>query len=521
MTYDAVIIGSGINGLAAAVHLAIKGWRVAVVERNAVPGGAVRTAEVTLPGFRHDLYATNLDAFMGSAFFARHDALLRKHGFAVVTSEHAFASAFEDGSWLGIDTNGEATAKRLGEENAADERRWRELAAAFPTAAPHLFALLAAPVPSWRAANVVWRAWREQGTAFLGEMADLFVASSRDWLDRRFESPKLKAMMAAWGTHLDCAPDTAGGALFPYIECFAQHANGLPMGKGGIDTVTKAMTGALEAHGGTLLTNAAATSVIVADGRATGVRLADGSALTARRAVIANVHPRHLYKSLVAGDVRDSRAERAANLRPGAGSMMIHLALNDQPDWRDPALKAFAYVHLAPSLSAMSRAYAEWAEGLLPAEPLVVVSQPTAVDPTRAPDGKHVLWVMARPLPAAIAGDAGGTIAARDWPSVKEPCAERVLDTIERYAPGLRGKILRRSVHSPADLERSNPNLIGGDTNAGSYHLDQSFVLRPAFGLTRYATPIKSLYNVGASIWPGSGTGAGSGYLCARMLAGQ
>ena len=128
---------------------------------------------------------------------------------------------------------------------------------------------------------------------------------------------------------------------------------------------------------------------------------------------------------------------------------------------------------------------------------------------------------MVRTLPARIAGDAGGTIDGDDWSSVKEPYAERVVDTIERYAPGLREKILGRCVLSPVDIESDNPNLVGGDQNAGSYHLDQTLLFRPAFGLTRFATPVRGLYMAGASVWPGAGTGAGPGLLCAKMLAGN
>jgi len=208
-------------------------------------------------------------------------------------------------------------------------------------------------------------------------------------------------------------------------------------------------------------------------------------------------------------------------LRPGPGTMMIHLALSGLPDWTaGDELKSFAYVHLAPSLAAMARTYAQAIDGLLPAEPVLVVGQPTAIDPGRAPAGKHILWVQVRVLPFAIAGDAAGTIAARDWDQAKEPYAERVLDLIERYAPGLRGKILGRATLSPLDLERDNPCLVGGDSLSGSHHLDQYFLFRPARGWSRYRTPVPGLYMVGAATWPGAGTGAGSGFMLGKMLAG-
>jgi phytoene dehydrogenase-like protein len=168
----------------------------------------------------------------------------------------------------------------------------------------------------------------------------------------------------------------------------------------------------------------------------------------------------------------------------------------------------------------MTRVYAEASAGLLPAEPALVVGQPTAVDPSRAPTGKHVLWVQVRVLPAEIRGDGAATIAARSWDEAREPYADRVINILESYAPGLRGRVLGRAVFSPLDLERENPNLIGGDNLSGSHHLDQNFFLRPVPGWSRYRTPVRNLYLCGASTWPGAGTGAGSGFMVAKMLAG-
>src|SRR5690606_32355233 len=190
------------------------------------------------------------------------------------------------------------------------------------------------------------------------------------------------------------------------------------------------------------------------------------------------------------------------------------------PDWKSCALlQRYADVHGAPDLAMMSRVYAEAAAGLLPAEPVLVVGQPSALDPSRAPEGRHVLWVQVRVLPAQIKGDALNQIEGRDWDSCGQAYAERVLDLIEQYAPGIRGKILASHVMTPADLERENASLIGGDSLGGSHHLDQNFVFRPVAGYSRYRTPVKSLYLCGASTWPGAGTGAGSGFMLANMLA--
>ncbi|MDB5525080.1 MAG: dehydrogenase [Rhizobium sp.] len=520
MKYDAVIIGAGHNGLAAAVELAKNGWSVAVAEASAEAGGAVKTREATLPGFRHDLCAMNLSMFAGSAFFNSNKDELVAHGLGFVPAVHCFASVFRDHSYLGVSTDIEKTVAGIAALSPGDARAWREMVAEFGSDAPYIFGLLGSPMPSFAAAKLVWKAWRQKGTGWLYETAKLLLASPRDFLDSRFENPKLKAMMAAWGLHLDFAPEVAGGALFPYLESMANQSFGMVIGQGGADTIINAMTALLKTRGGDLLLGTAVEKIELENGRASGVRLADGRVLTANRAVISNAHPKLIFGKLLGRD--PSRAGFDAKLekfRAGPGTMMIHLALDGLPDWRaGEALKHFAYVHIAPDMEMMSKAYAEAVGGLLPVEPALVVGQPTALDPSRAPDGKHVLWVQVRVLPAEIRGDAKGEIEGRTWDGIKDAYAERVLDILDIHAPGIRSQILGRSIFSPIDLERENPNLIGGDNLSGSHHLDQNFLFRPVAGYSRYKTPVKGLYLCGASTWPGAGTGAGSGFMLAQML---
>lgn len=519
MSYDALVIGAGINGLAAALHLTSRGWKVLVVERNQVAGGAVKTAEVTLPGFRHDIYAMNLSLFAGSPFFAAHKDRLLAQGLEFVGADHCFASAFPDGTWLGVTQDLEVTARNIAAINPADAQRWRDMVAAFGKGAPHIFALLASPMPSWQALGAIYSAWRARGTAWLADTARLLVASPREWLDENFSSERLKAMMAIWGLHLDFAPDCAGGALFPYLESMANQSFGMALGRGGADTIVKALVGAIKAGGGEVRLAAPAQSITIESGIARGVVLANGERIDARRAVIANLNPRVLFEKLVPSP--PAAAQRLIRLRPGPATMMIHLALTDLPQWSAGAdLRQFSYVHLAPSLAAMAKTYTEALDGLLPSEPGLVVGQPTAIDGSRAPAGRHVLWVQVRVLPSRIRGDAAGGISGKTWEAVKDAYADRVIALIERYAPGLSKNILGRAVLSPDDLERDNLNLVGGDSLGGSHHLDQNFLFRPAFGWSRYRTPVAHLYMVGASTWPGAGTGAGSGFMLAKSLAG-
>jgi phytoene dehydrogenase-like protein len=480
--YDAVVIGAGHNGLAAGAILARAGWKVLMLESQAEPGGAVRTAEVTLPGFRHDLYATNLNGFAASAFRRDFHDELEAHGLAFAHATKAYCSVFPDGDALGVSMSLEETFGALRRLSAHDAQAWRALTERFERVGPLLRSLLRQPMPSWALARAL-------------HLAPLALQSQRGFVARHFEHPKVQALWAAWGMHLDFAPEIAGGGLFGFIQCMSSQANGLHFGKGGAASMIGAMAGVFRAHGGELRCSSPATEIIVENGTASGVA-AGGERIGARRAVIANLAPAPLAKLV--------RIERLRHFRHGPGTMMIHLALADLPDWRAPGARQFAYVHIAPSLQAMSKAYREALRGVLPEEPVLVVAQPTLADPSRAPHGRHVLSIQVRVVPQAMD---------------KEAYADRIIELVVRYAPGLRSRILGRCVLSPADLERANPNLVGGDSLGGSHHLDQQYFLRPFLGWSRYRTPVERLYLCGASTWPGAGTGAGSGWLLGRMLA--
>lgn len=515
---DAVIVGSGINSLACAMVLQSRGWRVLICEQASEVGGAVKSGAYTVEGFTHDWAAMNLSLFAGSPFFQQFQEDLMAAGLGFAPAEKCFATAFPDDTWLGITNDAERNLREISAFASNDSKAWGDLTDQFPGRAEHIFALLGTPFRARSVLKILWRLWRKEGTAGAFDLLRFLLSAPRSWLEETFESPKVRATLAAWGMHLDFAPDIAGGAVFPYLEAMANQSFGMVIGQGGADTVTKAMVKCIEAGGGRILTNAAVTEVLIEAGKAQGVRLADGSMHHASRAVIANVAPRHLA-AMIGAEAPDYRT-RLDKFRHAPGTMMIHLAMDDLPDWRAGAeLRSFAYVHLADGLDQMARTYAQAQAGQLPEEPVVVVGQPTAIDPSRAPEGKHVLWLQVRMVPGEISGDAAGQIDARDWAGAAEPMAERALDILERYAPGTRTKIIARKVVTPEMLEADNPNLVGGDQVCGSHHLSQHFLFRPMFGRSDGTTPIEGLFHTGAAVWPGAGTGAGAGFLLGKKLA--
>lgn len=520
--YDAIIVGAGVNSLACAVHLGAKGWRVGVFEQAGTAGGAVKTMELTEPGFRHDWAAMNLSLFAGSGFFKAHGEALVGHGLEFAPASHCFASVFDDGKWMGVSTGPGETRARIAAYSEADAQAWDRLCSDFPGTAEYVFGLLGNSMQMHTQGKLLVKALFKKGFSWTAGLMRLLVSSPRKWLSETFESEHVRATMAAWGMHLDFAPDMAGGAVFPYLEAMANQNFGMVIGKGGADTVTRALVAQIEAAGGEVHCGKPVAKVIREGSKATGVELGDGTRISASKAVIANVAPQGLMKLLQGGSGDTKFDTKMTKFVHAPGTMMIHLALDGLPEWSaSEELQSFAYVHIAPSLDQMARTYQQAVAGLLPDEPVLVVGQPTTVDPGRAPEGKHVLWVQVRMVPGEIKGDAAGQISETDWAAVKEIYAERALDMIERHAPGLRAKIINRAVISPLDLEADNPNLVGGDQVAGSHHLSQNFLFRPALGHATGKTPVDGLHLTGASVWPGAGTGAGAGYMLAQKLGGK
>jgi phytoene dehydrogenase-like protein len=513
--YDAVVIGAGHNGLVAAVTLAEAGYRVLVLEAAPEPGGALRSAELTRPGYVHDVFATNVNLFLGSAFYASHAGALERHGFAPATSARPYASAFPDGTALGVTTDRDETLEELERVSPRDAAGWRELDALFEQLSPVLLRAYAARTPSWELARVGLEALTRARASGMVTLGRLLLSSARELLDEYLETDKAKALIAPWGLHLDFGPDVAGGAVFPFLEAFADQRGGMAVAKGGASTLVRALVALLHEHGGELRTSTRVTRIAVLDGRAVGVELDTAERIAAARAVVASVTPTALAGDLLSeADLSGSARRALGAYRYGPGTMMLHLSLSAPVPWAaGERLASFAYVHLAPYVDDLARAYADALAGRLPAEPLLVVGQTSVVDPTRVPDGGQILWVQVRPLPAAAPTRRRG-----GWADAAPRYAERVMQKLERYAPGIGEIVTEMAVLSPADLERADANLVGGDSVSGSMHLRQNFLLRPAWGMSGYRTPVRDLWLIGASTWPGGGLNAVSGYQAAQRI---
>ncbi|MDZ5782389.1 phytoene desaturase family protein [Marinococcus luteus] len=519
MKYDIVVIGAGHNGLAAAIQLAKQGKQVLVLEKEPRPGGAAKSGEVAAPGFIHDLFSMNISLFLKSRFYKENQHELAANGFKPVYSSHPYASVFPDGKALTIDTDPEMTHQSLSSYSTADADAWKEFDALYDQVAPYLYKLMQRELPSLRAGLIVFRALLDLKIKTALKVSSQLAKSPRQFVDSWFENDKVKSLVVPWGYQMDYAPDISGGAAFPLIEAIGHYREGIPFALGGIQTMIQAMVTMLEARGGELQTNTWVNEVHVEDGEAQGVFLNDGTYIEAGD-VIATATPTQIADHLIDAKYLPASFEsKAQNYQYGPKTMMIHLALNEPLRWTaGEDIAQSAYVHVAPYVEDVARTHTQALNDVLPDSPLLIVGQPSAVDVSRAPEGKAAVWIMVRSLPAHPKYDALNEIEPGPWSSIKEQYADRVIDKLAEYAPDMKNTIEGRHVFSPEDLPKEDPNLVEGDHMAGSHQLFQHFLFRPIVGYSRYQTPIRHFYMIGASTWPGGGLNAGSGYLLAEKL---
>jgi phytoene dehydrogenase-like protein len=516
----AVVIGSGHNGLVAAAYLARAGWGVEVLERNAEPGGAVATEELTEPGFRHDTFSSWHPLFHTSGAWAELGDELRARGLEYVNAEDVVTAS--------VTAEGAVVAHRDAERTlegapAADRDAYLEdvgsLGEQMDVIGELLGTRLASPHAARLATTLARRLGVRDGLAFGARLA----SSARGWLESRFAGREAGDLLAPWVLHTGLTPDDAGGGFQLVALTGALHEIGMPVVRGGSDNFVKAFVRLIEDHGGTVRTAAEVDRIVVRGGRAAGVVVGDEEIL-AERAVISNTTPTQLYLRLLpTGAVPARVVAEAARFRfADRAGTQIHLALSEPPRWRGEARLAEApVVHVTGGLNAVSLACAQARVGLLPAEPTIVCGQPTALDPSRAPEGAAIIWIQLQEVPYRPVGDAAGEIEVTDagWTEELERAyADRIVAHLARHIENLPDAVVGRAILSPTTLERRNPNFVRGDIYAGAAQLDQSYLWRPLPSYGSHAAPVDGLYECGASTYPGPGLNAASGRIVAMEL---
>ena len=525
--FDYIIVGSGINALVAAAMLGKKGRKVLVLERNPAIGGCLRTEEITAPGYVHDVMATTMVLFLTSPAYGAIGKDLEARGLEFCHSPLPTGVLRPDGAHLLFAMDRQRNIAAFEAKSAGDGKAFDREMAAFGANAGFVFALLGGSLWSTTTLKTVAReAWRRglRGmAAWFGEA----LAPARSYLEITYGSEDIHALWAPWALHCGLGPESSYSAEMVKVIGFAVELAGCPIVKGGARNLLAAFEKLIRDQGGEIRTGADVDRLVAGSGnRAEGVVLADGSRIAARSGVIASVTPNQLYGRLMRdwpAKLPQEVEDGVKRYRYGKGNMQIHYALKAPPRWKDGEdLGKVALLHLTPGLDGVSRSANEAERGLLPAVPTICVGQPTALDPSRAPEGGAILWLQLPDTPRFIKGDASGALACpadgRWTEALREAFADRIEAILASHIEGFAENVVARKSYSPADLETMNVNLVGGDPYGGFCGLDQFFIWRPFKSTVNHRTHVPGLYHIGASTHPGPGLAGGSGFLLASSL---
>lgn len=463
-SHTAAVVGSGPNGLAAAVVLARAGVRTTVYERAATIGGGARTAELTLPGFWHDLGSAVHPLAVASGFFRRFELQKR---IELVTPEISYGHPLDARPAAIAYRDLDHTAESLGVDGDA----WRRLLGPLVDRAHRVAQFTGSPLlrvpPHPLTAALFGLRALEQGTA----------AWNLRWRDT--SAPALLAGVAAHSVRPMPSLSTSGTAL---ALATAAHAGGWPIPLGGSQAIIDALADDLRAHGGTI---------------ETGVEITDLAELGSVDATMLDITPRALVR--LAGESLPTGFRRTMlAYRHGDGVAKVDFALSGPVPWADAALRDAPTLHLGGTRDRIAAAEAAVARGEHAADPYVLVSQPSVLDPGRAPAGQHVLWTYTH-VPH------GSTVDQ----------TEAIIRQIERWAPGFRDVILASSSATAMDIQRQNPNYVGGDIATGAATLWQ-LAARPRLALDPWSTPLPGVYLCSSATPPGPGVHGLAGAYAAR-----
>jgi len=467
---DAVVVGGGPNGLAAAVALARAGRSVRLIEAEPTVGGGCRSAELTLPGFVHDICSAVHPIGRSSPFFAQ--LPLETHGLRWIQPDVPLAHPLDDGTGLLLRDLG-ATAERLG----PDAQAYASLIGPVARGWDAVMGELAGPlrIPS------------SMRTALIGARFGWHALRSITGLAGRFRTPAARALLAGCGAHSMLGLTEPMSGAFGLIFLAAGHAVGWPIAAGGSQRITDALAGYLVELGGEIVTGSPIGSL---------------DQLPPHRVALLDITPRQVL-ALAEVALRGHRGgERYVGqlrrFRYGPGTFKLDIALDGPIPWRDPEVLRAATVHVGGTLEEIVAAEAAVVAGRIPERPFVLLAQASLFDPTRAPPGRHTAWAYCH-VPS------GSTVDMSD----------RIIAQVERFAPGFRDRILAVSRRDPAGFERYNANCIGGDIGGGRPDLGQFFT-RPVWRLDPYRTPDPRLLLCSSSTPPGGGVHGLCGWYAAQ-----
>ncbi|MBL8520742.1 MAG: NAD(P)/FAD-dependent oxidoreductase [Betaproteobacteria bacterium] len=517
---DAIVIGGGHNGLVCACYLAARGWRVRVLERRGVVGGAAVTEEFH-PGFRNSTASYTVSLLNPKVI---RDLQLAKHGLRVIERPFSNFLPLNERDYIKVGGGLAATQAEVARFSRKDADALPAYYAMLDRVAAVLKDVLLETPPNVGGGIVdMLQAWKvgkrmkQLDMAARRDVMDLFTKSAGDVLDQWFESDPIKACFgfdSVVGNY--ASPYTPGSA---YV--LLHHVFGEVNGKqgiwghavGGMGAITRAMAAEAADRGVTISLEAPVKRVLVEGGRAVGVELESGEVLRAR-CVVSNLNPKLLFGKLVAGtDVPEDFSRRIDAYKVGSGTFRMNVALSELPRFLclpEPGAHLSSGIIMAPTMRYMEQAYFDAKTFGWSREPIVEILIPSTVDDSLAPAGKHVASLFCQHVAPQLPG-------ARSWDDCRDTVADLMIDTVTRYAPNFKASVIARQIHSPLDLERKF-GLVGGDIMHGALSLDQLFSARPVLGHGDYRTPVRGLYQCGSGTHPGGGVTGIPGHNAAREI---
>ena len=523
MTYDAIVIGGGHNGLVAACYLARAKWKVLVLERRSVVGGACVTDETTFPGFK-----VSTAAYVNSLFRPEiiRDLRLADYGFALIERNPSSFSPFPDGRYLMLGADADFNRREIGKFSAADAARYPRYVEMLERVAAVIEPTLVETPPDIVRPRLgdLLSMLRLGGSArkldgALGEAVEVLTGAARPILDRWFESEQLKATLATDAIiGAFAAPSMPGTAyvLFHHVMGETNGARGVwSYVKGGMGGLTQALARVASDLGVEIRTESAVERILVEGGHAAGVVLTNGDELRARR-VASSVDCRLTFETFL--DPQELPPDFVAEIRRidyASASAKINVALSALPNFTacpgtDAGPQHRGTVHLCPDQDYIERGYDDAKYGRFSADPVVECTIPSSVDPTVAPEGRHVMSMFCQYAPYRL--------AAGPWDSeARNAFADRCFAVVEQYAPGFTASVIDRQILCPPDIEATF-GLTGGNIFQGAMSLNKLFAFRPAAGWAKYRTPVKHLFLCGSAAHPGGGVMGAPGWNAAREM---
>jgi phytoene dehydrogenase-like protein len=492
----ALVIGAGPNGLAAAIRLAEAGLETTVLEAQPAPGGAVRTQELTLPGFRHDTFSSVYPAAAASPVFER--LPLADHGLQWVHPEACMAHPLDDGSAVALYSDLQRTADSLEAQHSGDGRAWARFVGPYLRNFDAVRATMLAGFPP---ADGPFKLLLRAGPLAAAQFGLLAVLPAVTLARRTFSASGSRAWLLGAAAHGD-APVTAGGsAVAGFYLNLLGHAVGWPSPRGGAQALTDALVAHLRALGGQVVCDAPVERVNIGAGRVKGVSVAGGGSHPADL-VLADVMPQALLA--MAGEALNGWYRSGlVRFRQGPSTLKLDWALDGAIPWTAAEARGAGTVHVGGDEQA-TIASLEQAQAGLADRPFLLLGQQSLADPSRAPAGKHTAWAYTH-APQGRAAELSS-----------DAYVDAVERQVERFAPGFRERILARHVLGPAELEARDANLIGGDVGGGSYGGLQS-VFRPLPTVSPYRTPVDGLFLASAATFPGGAVHGVPGDAAARQ----